>query len=107
LLENAIRYTPRTGTIQVSLTQKEHFVEVSIADSGIGIPEKQRANIFTKFFRADNAVKTVTDGTGLGLYVAKTIIERHHGSLRFESVEGKGTTFIVTLPNEDAPFMKG
>ena len=81
------------------------MIEIEIADNGIGIPEKQRLNIFSKFFRADNAVKTVTDGTGLGLYVAKTIVERHHGNLRFESVEGKGTTFFITLPNENAPFL--
>jgi signal transduction histidine kinase len=62
-------------------------------------------NLFSKVFRADNAVKTVTDGTGLGLYVAKTIVERHHGTLRFESTEGKGTTFFITLPNENAPFL--
>jgi signal transduction histidine kinase len=105
LLENAMRYTPKGGMITVTLLQKEHMVEVRVKDSGIGIPEKQRMNIFSKFFRADNAVKTVTDGTGLGLYVAKTIIERHHGTLRFESEEGKGTTFFITLPNEDAPFM--
>lgn len=105
LLENAMRYTPKGGTITVTLFQKEHMVEIQVKDSGIGIPEKQRMNIFSKFFRADNAVKTVTDGTGLGLYVAKTIVERHHGSLRFESEEGKGTTFFITLPNEDAPFM--
>jgi signal transduction histidine kinase len=104
LLENALRYTPSSGKVSVTLVQTEHMIEVHIADSGIGIPEKDRANIFTKFFRADNAVKTVTDGTGLGLYVAKTIIERHHGTLRFESTEGKGTTFFATLPNEDAPF---
>ncbi len=105
LLENAIRYTPKGGSITLSLLQREHMVEVHIADTGIGIPEKQRMNIFSKFFRADNAVKTVTDGTGLGLYVAKTIVERHHGTLRFERTEGKGTTFIITLPNEDAPFL--
>jgi signal transduction histidine kinase len=105
LLENAIRYTPRGGKVIVTLLQKEHLVEIQITDSGIGIPEKQRMNIFSKFFRADNAVKTVTDGTGLGLYVAKTIIERHHGTIRFESTEGKGTTFFITLPNEDAPFI--
>jgi len=105
LLENATRYTPKGGTITATLLQKEHMIEVQIADTGIGIPEKQRLNIFSKFFRADNAVKTVTDGTGLGLYVAKTIAERHHGTLRFESTEGRGTTFFITLPNEDAPFL--
>lgn len=105
LLENATRYTPKGGTITATLLQKEHMIEVQVSDTGIGIPEKQRMNIFSKFFRADNAVKTVTDGTGLGLYVAKTIAERHHGSLRFESTEGKGTTFFITLPNEDAPFL--
>jgi len=105
LLENAIRYTPKGGSIALSLLQREHMIEVRISDTGIGIPEKQRMNIFSKFFRADNAVKTVTDGTGLGLYVAKTIVEKHHGTLRFESIEGKGTTFIITLPNEDAPFL--
>ncbi|HJZ10945.1 MAG TPA: HAMP domain-containing sensor histidine kinase, partial [Acidobacteriota bacterium] len=81
LLENAIRYTPSGGTITMTLTKKEEMFSVVVKDSGIGISEKERKDIFTKFFRAANAVKTVTDGSGLGLFVAKSITLRHGGTI--------------------------
>ena len=97
LLENAMRYTPRGGHIGVSLAKEGEMFIVAFKDNGIGIPEKEQKNIFTKFFRAANAVKTITDGSGLGLFVAKNIVERHEGSLTFESNPGEGTTFSVAL----------
>jgi signal transduction histidine kinase len=66
---------------------------------GIGIPLEAQKNIYTRFFRAPNAVKVETDGSGLGLYIAKSILERNKGTLAFVSQENVGTTFTVTLPN--------
>jgi signal transduction histidine kinase len=98
LIENAMRYSLDGGSITLSASRREKFIHVSVADTGIGIPEKQQASIFNKFFRADNAVKQQTDGSGLGLFIAKSIIEKHGGTMDFESAEGKGTTFTFTIP---------
>ena len=73
-------------------------MKISVQDSGIGIPKSQKGRLFSKFFRADNATKVQTDGTGLGLFMVKNVIDRHGGKIIVESEEGKGTTFIVTLP---------
>jgi len=69
-----------------------------VKDSGIGIDEKAQHDIFTKFYRAPNAKRTEPNGSGLGLYIAKTIVEAHHGSIWFESTSGQGTEFHVELP---------
>jgi len=99
LVTNAIRYSlPDKCGINIYLQKKKDFYVISVADSGIGIPEEIKERIFGKFFRADNAVKTSTDGSGLGLYVAKMIIERLGGEIWFESKEGEGTTFSIKLP---------
>jgi signal transduction histidine kinase len=98
LLENAIRYTLPGGSITISLNLREKELEFSIQDTGIGIPKKEQKNIFTKFFRASNAIKTETEGSGLGLFVSKNIVEAHGGKIWFESQEGKGSTFYFTIP---------
>jgi len=77
-------------------------VKIVIQDSGIGIPKSQKDRLFSKFFRAANAVSVQTDGTGLGLYMVKKIIDRHGGHITVDSVEGKGTAFIITLPEISA-----
>jgi two-component system sensor histidine kinase VicK len=69
-----------------------------VADTGYGIPKNQQDKIFTKLFRADNIREKVTDGTGLGLYIIKSIIEQFGGKVWFESVENKGTTFYASIP---------
>jgi len=101
LLENAITYTNKGGRIKITLelnpkNQKE--ILFSIKDNGIGIPESAKPHIFEKFFRARNAIKHETEGTGLGLFIAKSIIEEHQGRIWFESKENQGTTFWVGLP---------
>jgi len=98
LIENAVRYTPKGGKISISLEPKENYIEFSIKDTGIGIPKDQQSRVFTKFFRGTNAVKLETEGSGLGLFIAKNIIEAHRGKIWFESEEGKGTEFYFTLP---------
>ncbi len=98
LLENAVKYTMSGGAISISGEAEDGFVKVRIADTGIGIPVEQQGNIFKRFYRATNAVKIQTDGSGLGLFLVKTVVERHGGAVWFESTEGKGTVFFVKLP---------
>lgn len=98
LIDNAVKYTPEGNKIIISLKREKDNIEFSIKDTGIGIPKYQQERIFTKFFRGVNALKIQTEGTGLGLFITKNIIEAHNGKIWFESEEGKGTTFYVTLP---------
>ena len=77
-----------------------------IADDGIGIPEKDKELLFNKFYRAPNAVRLRTDGSGLGLFFAKSIVDKHNGRLTLESMEGKGTKFTIILPT-DTEHMPG
>jgi len=108
LLENAVKYSRVGGTLEITMKVVDTgFIEVKIADDGIGIPKDQQKNIFERFFRATNAVKTETDGSGLGLYIVKNIVEKHGGKIWFEGDEGKGVTFYFTLPiyaGQDEPI---
>ena len=108
LLENAMRYTKSGGEILVSLRHLKKEIEFSVRDTGIGIPKNQQARVFTKFFRAANVIRMETEGSGLGLFITKNIIEAHGGKIWFESEEGKGTTFYFTLPvkEEFGEFLK-
>jgi len=98
IINNAVRYTFGGGLIKVSLTKHEKYIEVEVEDTGIGIPLSQQNKVFNKFFRSSNVMKIDTEGTGLGLYIAKNIIEAHDGRIWFESEENKGTTFYFTIP---------
>ena len=99
LLENSIKYSRAGGFIEIGIRPQNHSeVLVSIQDNGIGIPKEQQKNIFERFFRARNAIKAETDGSGLGLFIVKSIIERHGGNIWFTSEEEKGVTFFFTLP---------
>ncbi|MCX6762251.1 MAG: HAMP domain-containing sensor histidine kinase [Candidatus Moranbacteria bacterium] len=102
LLDNAVKYTPVGGRIDFSVDQDQGLVKISVQDSGIGIPKSQKERLFTKFFRADNATKVQTSGTGLGLFMVKNIVDRHGGKIIVESEEGKSTTFIITIPEVSA-----
>lgn len=108
LLDNALRYTPPGGKVTVSLKyhQDKKRVEATVKDSGIGIPKDQQERVFSKFFRGDNAVRMKTEGTGLGLFITKHIIEAHGGEIWFESEEREGTTFYLTLPVVKEPERK-
>ncbi len=98
LIDNAIRYTKGGGKVGIKLTKGEKDVTFEIKDTGVGIPEKEQKYIFKKFFRAENVMKERTRGSGLGLYVCKSVIMRSGGKIWFESKEGEGTTFIFTHP---------
>jgi signal transduction histidine kinase len=98
ILENATKYTPDGGKIEINTKVAGEFVEISVKDSGIGIPIESKKNIFNRFFRANNATKIETDGSGLGLFIAQGIIEKHGGKIWFESEEGQGSTFYFTVP---------
>ncbi len=98
LVENAIRYTPAQGSVRLYVTTGFGKVFVKVQDSGIGIREEDRANIFERFFRAPNAIEKENAGNGLGLYIARNIAKDHGGDLNFEANQGSpGTTFTLTL----------
>jgi signal transduction histidine kinase len=98
LIENAIKYTPVKGSIAVIVSVEDGRVQVAVKDTGVGILKEQQERIFTKFFRGANVMRMETEGTGLGLFIAKNIVETHGGKIWFESEEGKGTTFLFNLP---------
>jgi PAS domain S-box-containing protein len=100
LLENAIKYSPQGGPIRLSLERDpaEAALIISVQDQGIGIPRHQQAQIGARFMRADNARAWGINGTGLGLYLARALVEQHGGRLWFTSEEGRGSTFFVRLP---------
>ncbi|HZS79749.1 MAG TPA: ATP-binding protein [Ktedonobacteraceae bacterium] len=100
LLNNAIKYSPDGGKIEVKLREDDEHAQaiLSIRDYGIGIPENQQSRIFSRFMRADNTRARNIGGTGLGLYLSRELVERQGGRIWFESVEGQGSTFYVSLP---------
>ncbi|MDP3995743.1 MAG: ATP-binding protein [bacterium] len=102
LLENAIKYTPAGGNIEASMGYDKDKKEIifSVKDTGVGIPADQQSRVFTKFFRAANVMRMDTEGSGLGLFISKNIIEAHGGKIWFESKEGQGATFYISLPTE-------
>jgi len=100
LIDNAIRYNTKGGEVTVSLEKdsRKNTVKTSISDTGIGIPQEELKKIFEKFHRSANAIHAQPNGSGLGLYIAKNIVERHGGQIGAESALGRGTTFWITLP---------
>lgn len=98
IISNAIKYSPTGGTIELGYHPETHAHTIGVRDHGIGIPKYAQAKVFKGYYRAKNATKIKTHGTGLGLWVTKMIIEQHHGKLRLTSQPGKGTTIFVTLP---------
>ncbi len=103
LLANAVNYNRQNGSLIVSVMEDAHAVQVQIQDTGLGIPVVQQHLVFQKFFRGDNVVRKETEGKGLGLYIARTIVEASGGTIWFTSKEGEGSTFIVSLPIYHAP----
>jgi signal transduction histidine kinase len=97
LIDNAIKYSNEGGAINVSASVKGDLVEILIEDHGIGMPGNVVSNLFQKFYRSHRSRETVA-GTGIGLYISKAIVESHGGNISVRSEEGKGSTFIVSLP---------
>jgi len=98
ILDNAVHYSKPGGRIAVTMSEEKGLATVSIEDNGIGIPAKDISKICTRFFRAPNAVLAQANGSGLGLFIARNIIEHHDGKIWFTSREGEGTIFFFSLP---------
>ncbi|OIO46663.1 MAG: hypothetical protein AUJ28_02080 [Parcubacteria group bacterium CG1_02_37_51] len=107
LLSNAIKYSDKGTTVKVDLVIKDQDLYLAITDQGHGIPIEQQKRIFEKFFRANNVIKMETEGTGLGLYIAKMLVELSDGHIGFTSTEGQGSTFYLTLPLIGSKAKKG
>lgn len=109
LCSNAWKYTPTGGQIKIKARKRKQkrtaFVEISVADDGIGIEERDQDKIFSRFFRADNEHVNEERGAGLGLHITKQIIEEQKGQIWFNSEPGRGTTFYFTLPTADSQMM--
>ena len=98
LLTNAIHYSPDETQIQIKVSEKSTFIEISVIDHGIGIPPEDLPHIFERFYRVDKARSRHTGGTGLGLSIVASIIEAHHGAIQVQSELNKGSCFTVQLP---------
>ncbi|MBT2732993.1 cell wall metabolism sensor histidine kinase WalK [Carnobacterium sp. ISL-102] len=98
IMNNAIKYSPDGGTITCGLNETNDSVIFSISDEGLGIPKRDLANVFDRFFRVDKARARSMGGTGLGLAISKEVVQKHKGKIWVESTEGKGTTFYISLP---------
>lgn len=98
LVSNAIKYTKEGGRVDLTMEQKDGQFVVTVKDTGVGIPAKAIPHLFTKFYRVHGGLASGSSGTGLGLYIAKSIIERHKGTISVESTEGVGSTFTFSLP---------
>jgi signal transduction histidine kinase len=98
LVDNAIKFTPTGGHVDLSLKRDEGFARVSIRDTGIGIPQEESERIFERFYRVDKSRARESGGTGLGLSISRWITRAHHGKIEVKSELGKGSEFIVFLP---------
>ncbi|MEU4164159.1 ATP-binding protein [Actinoplanes sp. NPDC026670] len=106
LLSNAVKYTPQGGSVTVSAAPDAtapDWVTWTVTDTGIGIPAEERPRLFRRFYRASTAVQARIPGTGLGLVITRTIIERHHGTIAVADRAGPGTTFVIRLPSKPRP----
>jgi two-component system phosphate regulon sensor histidine kinase PhoR len=96
LIDNAIKYTPAGGAIALTSRMVAGKISLSISDSGVGIPKAELPNLFREFKRLEGSANT--EGTGLGLFIVKTILDDHNGAITVESEQGAGTTFKLELP---------
>lgn len=98
IVDNAMKYTLPGGKVRIMIESLGDYLEIKITDTGVGIPKADIEKLFSKFFRAANVIHLQTDGSGLGLFIVKSIIMRHGGQIWVDSVEGTGTTFTVVIP---------
>ncbi len=106
LLSNASKYSPQKTTIKVSITRKDDDIVFNVQDAGMGIPTQDQPQIFSRFYRASNVISKDIEGTGLGLYLVKMIVNASGGEITFTS-SNQGTTFIFTLPRKGSKTIKG
>jgi signal transduction histidine kinase len=106
LVSNAIKYSPKGGEVRISGTFDDQNVTVEVSDQGVGLPEDELDRIFERFYRVEGALSRKTQGTGLGLYLARAVVEAHGGEIMVKSKPGKGSTFQFTLPRESIPTNK-
>lgn len=104
ILDNAIKYNIKNGQVIISIENviNNPYIQLTIKDTGVGMSKEVLSKLFTKFFRGENIVKDHTEGSGLGLYIAKNIILRHGGNINVESFIGRGSSFLITLPKDKA-----
>jgi two-component system sensor histidine kinase VicK len=98
LVKNALQFTNRGGAVRVSVNEDSGYIKVSVSDNGIGIPAKELSKVFDRFFQVETHLTRKHGGMGLGLAVARSMIELHGGRIWVESEEGKGSTFTFLLP---------
>jgi len=98
LIGNAIEYSLKPGTVDITLSKKDKDIVISVEDTGIGISNSDQKKLFSKFFRSETAIKHNPEGSGLGLYVVKSYVEGWSGKIVVKSSEGKGSKFTVYLP---------
>ncbi len=103
LLSNAVKFTPPGGAITMTAAAAGPAAVITVSDTGIGIPDRDQPELFTRFFRASNAIEQSIPGTGLGLAIVRTIITNHRGDITLTSREGQGTTFTIHIPLARAP----
>src|SRR3989344_1196042 len=106
VIDNAIKYTRPNGNVAIELQAGKNSLLLTIKDDGIGIPKKDQKFIFVKFFRAENAIKFQTEGSGLVLYIAKSIMDKHNSIITFESEENKGAIFTLQFPIDPKKMLK-
>jgi signal transduction histidine kinase len=98
LLSNAVKYSPTGGEVEVCVSRADGAAVVEVVDHGIGVPPDERPQLFAPFSRTPSAVESGIEGTGLGLYISRRIVEAHSGSIELRDTPGGGTTLRVTLP---------
>ena len=98
LVSNALKFTPSGGSVMVSAGNGNGKVRLEVTDTGIGVPHEEIGQLFSRFYRASTATRREIPGTGLGLVIARAIVEAHGGTISLESIEGEGTRVAVTLP---------
>jgi signal transduction histidine kinase len=98
LIDNAVRYTPSGGRVDVSVSAEDGQVVLRVADTGMGIPQRDLSRVFERFYRVDRARSRETGGTGLGLAIVRHVAENHGGEVTVQSELSAGSTFVVRLP---------
>jgi two-component system, OmpR family, phosphate regulon sensor histidine kinase PhoR len=98
LVSNAVKFTDEGGSVTVTVNGSDDAVELVVTDTGIGVPQDEQAQVFSRFFRSSNATRRAIPGTGLGLAISRALVEQHGGTIVFSSREGKGTSVTVRIP---------